>query len=188
MDKQVIGFFRIVLFFVLFGALGVPSDPFEYKLMISDLIHGGHSAELRNSTSVSIIMAISLGVISFYIIQSLAYIFVGSALNGRNTSIFNFFRHVFKSLGEMRNDPHFWTSDSASGGSNSLDKVMSYRDNKMAMMNNADAAELMKKTSHIDAARANPDLPQSKKVLSYLNNKVALMDNKSALEYLQNGK
>jgi len=188
MDKQLIGVFRLLLAAILFVVLDVPSDPFEYKLMISELIHGGYSAELRNTAIVSIVMAVSLGILSFYILQSVIYIFVGSALNGRNTSIFNFFRHVFKSFGEMRNDPHFWTSDSNGGGTNSLQNVLSYRDNKMAMMNNAQAAEVMKKTSHVDSFLANPDHPQSKKVISYLNNKVAMMDNKTALEYLQNDK
>lgn len=186
MNKILIGYFRVLLFLVLPIWIDIPSN-FEVKLYFSDLIHGGHTPELRNSTSVKMILFFIYGLGSFYILQTVMYIFLGGPLQDRNTGIWNFLRHVWRSVKEIRGDKHFWTSDNDSNSNfRNIDQVLSYRDNKMAFMSNADAAELLKKTSHIDTLRNSSELRQSRKVLSYLNNKVALMDNERALDYIQN--
>ena len=185
MNKVIIGYFRVICFLILPHFVDFPSS-YEVKLYLSDLIHGSYTPELRNSAAVSIAFVVIYGICSFYILQTVMYLFIGGPLQERNTGIWNFLRHVCIAFKEMRNDKYFWTSDSDSSNFRNIDELLSYRDNKMAFMNNHDAAKLLKKTSHIDALRNSSDLKQSKKVLSYLNNKVALMDNKSALEYIQN--
>jgi len=185
MDKQLIGIFRVAISLVAILFFDLPSV-YEFKLWVSDMIHGGYTQELRNTTSVSLVMFISLGILSFYILQTILYIFVGSALNGRNAGIVNFIKHSFKSIREISNGGHFWTKSSENGSLDRINDVLKYRDNKMAMMSNSQAVDLMKKTGHVDAIMSQSDLPQSRKALSYLNNKVALMDNKQALEFIQN--
>lgn len=185
MDKQLIGIFRLAVYIALMFLVDLPSLR-EYEIWVTEVIHGEYTSELRNSTSVWLVRLISLGIMSFYILQTILYIFVGSALNGRNSGIVNFFRHSFRSIREIANGSHFWTNSSDAGSLNRINDVLKYRDNKMSMMSNSQAAKLMKKTGHIDAIMSQPDLPQSRKALSYLNNKVALMDNKQALEFLQN--
>lgn len=187
MDKQIIGIFRITLILVLVYYFKLPvMDPDEIKFYVSDLIHDGHNSEQRNSTSVSIIMFFILGIMSFYIFQTLFYIFIGGALQNRNTSIFNFVRHMYKAFKEIRSDKYFWTNSEQLSDTSRIDELLTYRDNKMAFMTNKQASKLLKKTSHVDAMKNNPELTQSQKTLSYINNKIAFMDNKSALEWIQN--
>tara|TARA_B100000508_G_scaffold138385_1_gene134321 strand:+ start:4888 stop:5454 length:567 start_codon:yes stop_codon:yes gene_type:complete len=186
MNKVLIGYFRVLLFFLIPIWIDIPSS-FEIKLYLSDLIHGGHTPEMRNSPSVKTILFLTYGLGSFYILQTVIYIFVGGPLQERNTSLWNFLRLVWDAVKEIRSDKHFWSSANDSNSNfRNIDQVLSYRDNKMAFMSNAQAAELLKKTSHIDTLRNSAELKQSRKVLSYLNNKVALMDNESALDYIQN--
>ena len=188
MSKTSIGIIRLVAWLVVAYTVGLPSS-FDLKVMLADMFHGDHTAELRNTASVSITMFVILALCSFYIFQTVLYIFIGGALQDRNTSPINFIRHVIRALRENASDGYFWTSSSSSENTLSrVEQLLSYRDNKMALMPNADAAELMAKTSHVDMLLANPDLKQSKKALGYINNKIALMDNKSALEYIQGGK
>lgn len=187
MNKVATGYIRVIIYLTACYFFDIPSI-YEVKLYITDLYYGEYSQEYRDSGLVHFSMFLILSVLSFYIIQTIIYIFVGHALQNRNTSPFNLLRHVWKAILQIKSDKYFWTSDSTSCNFRNIDELLSYRDNKMAMMSNADAAVILKKTSHIDTLRGSADLPQSKKVLSYLNNKVALMDNESALKYIQNRK
>lgn len=185
MSKVAIGYLRVIGYLLLGYFLDLPSSD-EIKFYISDLYHGSHIPDARNSLSVQITMLVILELASFYVIQTVVYIFIGNALQGYNTSPCNFIKHVIAALRKMNNDKYFWTSDSSNSDYKNIDALLRYRDNKMALMNNDQAAELMKRTSHIDMLRNSSDLPQSKKALSYLNNKIALMDNEGALKYIQN--
>jgi len=129
-------------------------------------------------------MLIVLGLFSFYLLQSLIFIFV-PAVQNRNTSLINFIKHSVKALGEIGSNPHFWSSGSEDGSLNRINEVLSYRDNKMAFMNNEKASEFMRGTGHVDMLMSRPDLKQSRKALSYMNNKIAFMSNESALEFMK---
>lgn len=187
--KQLIGIFRIVLALVLMYGFDVPlTDTFGLKIWVSDLIHGSHAPELRNSGSVSLVMFAILGVFSFYIIQSFVYIFIGSALEGKRTGLFRFLGYVVSGIQGAANNPYFWTSSSSSNDLSRIDEVLKYRDNKMALMDNRQAAEYMKGTGHIEHLMSRRDLKRSRQVLNYVNNKMNLMDNETALNYLKNQK
>lgn len=187
--KQLIGIFRIALALVLMYVFELPiTDTFELKCWVSDLVHGSHTSNFRETGSVSVIMFLILGVFSFYIIQSFIYIFIGQALEGKRTGLFRFLGYVFSGLRDCANDPYFWSSSSESGDLSRIDEVLSYRDSKMALMSNREAAEYMKGTGHVEHLMSRRDLKRSRKVLSYVNNKMNLMDNETALNYLKNQK
>lgn len=188
--KQLIGIFRIALLMVLAYVFKLPIlDPFEIKIMISKLVHSGqYTSEFRDSLSVNLIMFVILGLMCFYILQSLIYIFLGHALEGKRTGLFRFLGYVVSGLRECARDPYFWTRSSGSDDFSRLEDVLKYRDNKMAFMDNKRAAEYMKGTGHIEHLMNRKDLKQSQKTLSYLNNKVAFMDNERALDYLRGKK
>ena len=181
MNKQLIGFLRVIAALVLMYGFDLGVSPFEIRLWVSDLIHGAHTPELRHSASVVSTMLVILGLYSFYTFQTLGYIFV-PALQERNTSLFNFVKIAIRGLRDV---------DSLSSDSNDssdydrINKVLSYRDNKMAFMSNKDAAEFMKGTGHIDMMLSRPDLKQSRKALSYMNNKMSFMSNESALSFMK---
>ena len=187
--KQLIGIFRVTVYLILmFTFPNLSLDTTDIKYWVSDVIHGSHAPEFRTSTSVSLIMFPILALIGFYIFQTGFYIFIGNALNGKNTSPLRFLGYLITGIQECANDPNFWSSNSNSSDLGSIEKVLSYRDNKMALMSNKEAAEYMKGTGHVDMMISRPDLKQSRKTLSYLNNKVALMDNESALNFLKSNK
>lgn len=187
--KQLIGLFRIAVCLFVGVYLEIEFlDTRNIETWVSDLIHGGHTQELRDSMSVKLSMLVIQGVIAFYILQTVVYIFVGHAMEGKNTGLFRFIGLVISGLQECARDPYFWTSDSGSGDFNRLDDLMKYRDNKMAFMSNEQAADYMRGTGHVDFMMANRDLKQSRNVLGYLNNKVALMSNEQAIDYLKGKK
>ena len=186
--KQLIGIFRIALFIVLIFSFDISLDPFDLKLWVSDMIHGAHTPELRSSDIVWFVNFLILGAASFYIIQSFVYIVVGNSLDGKNTGLFRFLKLIVSGTLEAIRDPHFWASDDTSGGLAQVEKVLSYRDNKMALMSNREAAEFMRSTGHVDMLLSRPDLKQSRKALSYMNNKMAFMSNDQALNYLKGQK
>jgi hypothetical protein len=186
--KQLIGIFRIALVLILMYGFELPiMDPFKIQCWLSNLIHGAHTAEFRDSASVSLGMFVILGVMSFYIIQSFVYIFVGHALEGKNTGLFRFLGYVVSGLRECANDPYFWTSSSSNSDFSRIEDVLKYRDSRMKLMSNKEAAEFMRGTGNVEHLLNNKDLKRSRKVLSYMNNKMNLMDNECALEYLKNG-
>ena len=188
--KQLIGIFRITLLMVLVYLFELPLlEPFEIKIMVSKLVHSGeYTAEFRDSLSVSLIMLVILGVMSFYIIQSFIYIFIGSALEGKNTGLFRFIGYVITGLRECANDPYFWSSSSNTSDYSRIEDILKYRDNKMALMDNKQAAEYIKGTGHLEYLMSRKDLKHSRRTLSYLNNKLAFMDNETGLNYLKNQK
>jgi hypothetical protein len=187
--KQLIGIFRIVLVLVIFPYFGLDIfDGIEVQNFISKFIHGSYSPELRDTGSVVFLSLVYFLILTFYIIQSVFYIFVGSSLEGKNTSLTRFLYYVVRDLKEVARDPHFWSSDSSGGNLNNIEKVLSYRDNKMTFMSNKEAAEYMKGTGHIDLLMSRPDLKQSRKTLSYLNNKMTFMDNETALNFIKEKK
>jgi len=184
MNKQLIGVLRVIVALVLMYSFDVSFDPYDLKLWISDLIHGAHTPELRNSDSVAMAMIPFALVAGFFIIQTILYITV-PALQSRNTSIFNFTKHSFVAIIENLRDPHFWASSSESGNLDRVNEVLSYRDNKMAMMNNSQAVDFMRGTGHVDMLLSRPDLKQSRKALSYMNNKMSMMSNEQALNFMK---
>jgi hypothetical protein len=186
--KQLIGIFRIIIYIVAIYSFDFSLDPYDLKIWASDMIHGAHTPELRETASVWLVRFLVLGASSFYIIQSFVYIFIGNALNGKNTGLFRFLRILVRDSVEAIRDPYFWTNSSTGGDLGGIEKVLSYRDNKMALMTNKEAAEYMRGTGHVDMMLNRPDLKQSRKTLSYLNNKIAFMDNESALEFLKGSK
>jgi len=183
--KQEIGIFRLIVFLVLMFTTNISMDTMDLKFWISDMIHGSHALEFRNSMSVSLFMGPILAVMSFYIAQTGIYLFIGRALEGKNTGLIRFLGYVIKGLQECANDPNFWSSSSSDSNYDNIEKLLKYRDNKMAFMSNREAAEYMKGTGHIDMMISRPDLKQSRKTLSYLNNKTAFMSNESALNFLK---
>lgn len=188
MSKQLIGFFRIITFMMIVSVFNPPLYGTELRMFISDVIYGVHDEVHRNSTAVFAISLIFLTVISFYIIQSLVYLFIGNALEGKDTGIIRFFRLCISGLQDAANDKNFWSQKGSSKDLSNIQRVLSYRDNKIAFMSNSQAAEYMKGTGHVDFMISNKDLPQSQKTLSYLNNKIAFMDNESALQFLKGDK
>lgn len=187
MNKQLIGFLRLVIVFGIAWILNLSFSAYDLKLFVSDLVHGAHTPELRDSVSVNTIMIVVLGLFSFYVLQSLVYLLV-PAVQERNTSLINFIKLSVKALGEIGKDPYFWTNGSNDGNLENINRVLSYRDNKMALMSNEKAVEFMKGTGHIDMLLSRPDLKQSRKALSYLNNKMAFMSNESALNFMKDKK
>lgn len=183
--KQLIGIFRVAIYLILVFTTDISLDPLDLKFWISDIIHGSHATEFRDSLSVNFILFPILAIISFYIIQTILYIFIGNALDGKNTNPLRFLGYVVSGLRDCVNDTNFWTSSSDSGDLNNIERVLSYRDNKMALMDNRSAAEYMQGTGHVDLMISRPDLVQSRKTLSYMNNKIALMDNETALNYIK---
>jgi len=187
--KQLIGIFRIIIALVLVYAFDIPLfDVDALKFWVSDMIHGSHSSDFRNTTSVSLTMLVILSTAVFYTIQSFVYIFLGDALEGKKTGLFRFVGLVLSGLRECANDRGFWTTDSGASDLSRINDLMTYRDNKMALMNNKDAAEFMSGTGHVEHMMNRPDLKQSRKALSYLNNKIAFMDNESALNFIKGQK
>lgn len=187
MNKQLIGFLRIAIVFGLAWGFDLSLNAYDLKLYVSDLVNGAHTPELRDSLTVSSIMLIVLGLFSFYLIQSLIYIFV-PALQEKNTSLFNFIKHSVRALGEIGRDPYFWSNSSNDGDLSRINEVLSYRDNKMAMMSNSQAVDFMRGTGHVDMLLSRPDLKQSRKALSYMNNKMSFMSNESALNFMKSKK
>jgi hypothetical protein len=185
--KQLIGIFRIALYIVVMYSFDISLDPYDLKLWVSDMIHGAHTPELRNSAIVWFVNFLILGASSFYIIQSLVYILAGSALDGKNTGIFRFLKLFTAGIVDAVRDPRFWSSSDISGGLPQIDKVMQYRDNKMAMMSNKEAISYMNSTAQLDQLVTSTHLKQSRKALSYMNNKMAMMSNESAIKWLQGG-
>lgn len=189
MKKQSIGLLRITLYLVLIYFFDISFiEPGNMKFWVSDMIHGSHADEFRVTISVTLVMIILLSLISFYAIQTVLYILIGNALDEKNTSLFRFLRIVIRDLRECANDSNFWTSNSGSGDLNNIERVLSYRDNMMALMDNKAATEYMSGTGHVDFMMSRPDLKQSRKALSYMNNKMALMDNETALNYIKGNK
>lgn len=186
--KQLIGIFRVTIYLILAFFFAKEMDAINVEYFVSDIIHGSHTAEFRESTSVKLIMLPILFIFGFYIIQTILYIFIGNALNGKSTGPLRFLGYLITGIQECANDPNFWSSSSNSSDLGNIEKVLSYRDNKMALMSNKEAAEYMKGTGHVDMMISRPDLKQSRKTLSYLNNKVALMDNETALNFLKGNK
>lgn len=188
--KPLIGIFRIAMVFVLGYGFGLPIlDTFEIKIMVSKLVHSGEfSDEFRNSASVSFIMFVILSVISFYIIQSFVYIFAGSSLEGKNTGLFRFIGYVISGLRECFYYHYFWSTNTNTADYSRIEDVLSYRDNKMALMTDKEAAEYIKGTGHLEYLMTRKDLKHSRRMLSYLNNKLAFMDNEMGLDYLKNQK
>lgn len=185
--KQLIGIFRITLYIVIICSFDISLDPYDLKLWVSDMIHGAHTPELRSSAIVWFVNFLILGASSFYIIQSLVYILAGNALDGKNTGLLRFLKLFVSGIIEAVQDPSFWSSSDISGGLQQVDKVMQYRDNKMAMMSNRDAVSYMSSTSQLDMLVSSSHLKQSRKALSYMNNKMAMMSNESAITWLQGG-
>lgn len=188
MDKRLIGFLRVIFYLILFVLLNLPISNFEVKLFISDLIHGSHGFEVRDTMGVKLVTFLYFGINSFFIIQTLMYIFIGGALNNRNTSIFRFFKLLISGIREMSQTQNFWTNSSTSVATDQIERVIQYRDNKIALMSNREAVEYMKGTGHIDFMMSRPDLKQNKKVLSYMNGKMAFMDNETAVNFLKGQK
>ena len=185
--KQLIVIFRIALYLAIIYSFDISLDPYELKLWVSDMIHGAHTPELRNSDIVWFVNLLILGASAFYIIQSVVYILVGNALEGKNTGILRFLKLAFSGVVDAIQDPQFWSSSDISGGLPQVDKVMQYRDNKMAMMSNKEAVSYMSSTSQLDMLVSSSHLKQSRKALSYMNNKMAVMSNDSAIKWLQGG-
>jgi hypothetical protein len=77
---------------------------------------------------------------------------------------------------------------SGSSGYDNIERVLHYRDGKIANMGVADAANYIKGTGHIDHMMARTDLPQSQKTLSYLNNRLGNMGNDDAIKFLKGEK
>lgn len=187
--KQLIGLFRVTVYLILVFTTNISLDVvMDFKFWVSDMIHGSLAAEFRNSMSVTFVMIPILALASFYIIQTILYVFIGNALAGKNTSPLRFLRLAISGLRECANDPDFWISNSGSGDLNNIERVLSYRDNKMALMDNKAATEYMSGTGHVDFMMSRPDLKQSRKALSYMNNKIALMDNETAVKYIKGSK
>lgn len=186
--KQLIGIFRITVYLVLVFTTNISLDPMDLKFWVSDMIHGSHAIEFRDSLSVSLVTGPILAIVSFYIIQTILYIFIGNALDGKNTSPLRFLRYLIRDLRKVSRDPNFWASDSGSSDLSNIERVLSYRDNKMALMDNRSAAEYMSGTGHVDLMISRPELRQGRKTLSYMNNKIALMDNETALNYIRGNK
>lgn len=157
----------------------------EYEFWLYDLFYGSHTFELRKAGSglVTFIGLISYGLASFYIIQTLIYLWIGPALEGKNTGVLRFFKYVIIGLRDCANES--WTSGTSDSNLSNIENILKYRDNKMAFMSNKDAAEFMRGTGHIDMMLSRPDLEQSRKTLSYLNNKIAFMSNESALNFIK---
>lgn len=185
--KQLIGIFRIAIYIVMVYYFDISLDPYDLKLWASDMIHGAHTPELRNSDSVWIVQFLVIGASSFYIVQSVVYILIGNALDGKKTGIFSFLKLLISGIIEAARDPYFWSSSDISGGLPQIEKVMQYRDNKMAMMSNKNAVKYMNSTAQLDQLVSSSHLKQSRKVLSYMNNKMAMMTNESAIKWLQDG-
>ena len=183
MSKRLIVVFRIVAYLVVIIFFTKEIDSFEFENFISDIIYGAHTAEFRDKAVIVIFEILYYGILSFYIIQTLAYIMCGDALDGKNTSIFRFIKLAIIGLRDAINDP--WSSSSSDSGYSNIENILKYRDNKMAFMSNKEAAEYMKGTGHIDMMISRPDLKQSRKTLSYLNNKMSFMSNESALNFLK---
>lgn len=183
--KQLIGLFRVAVFLMLIFTTNISFDVMDLKFWVSDMIHGSHAAQFRNSMSVTFVMIPILALASFYIIQTILYVFIGNALAGKNTSPLRFLRLSISGLRDCVNQPNFWSSNSGSGDLSNIERVLSYRDNKMALMDNETATEFMSGTGHVDFMMSRPELKQSKKTLSYMNNKMALMDNETALNYIK---
>lgn len=186
--KQAIGYFRLTIVLILMFAFNLSLDFNGLEKWVSDMIHGSHSIEYRDSTIVSIVMGPILIISGFYIFQTLIYIFVGGSLDGKNTSLLRFVGYVISGIRGCVTDKHFWLDDSGDGRLNNIERVISYRDNKMAFMSNKEAAKYMKGTGHIDMMISRPELKQSRKALSYLNNKMAFMDNEAAVRFLKSNK
>ena len=181
-NKTLIGLIRVLIFIPLAYYLDLSLDSYELKLWLSNLIHGGTEEVMRESTSVAFGMIVILGAASFFVIQTLVYLFIGHNLEGKRTGIFSFIKHAVVGLFEVGipSTPH--TRENLSN----IDRVLSYRDNKMSFMDNARAAEFMKGTGHVDMMISQPGLKNSQKTLSYLNNKMAFMSNDRAMDFLKN--
>lgn len=188
MNKQMIGVFRVAVYLVIVIFFPREFNNFNFKFWISDFLYGSHATEFRSSTAISLIMLLYYGILSFYIIQTMLYIFIGGALTGRKTGLFRFLGLLISGIQEAASAPNFWTSRSGSIQTDQIEKVLQYRDNRMAMMSNEDAVEFSKGTGHVEQMLTRPDLRQNRKVLSYMNNKIAFMDNETALEYLRGQK
>lgn len=186
--KQAIGYFRVIVYLVLLFTTNISMNTMDLKFWVSDMIHGSHTIEFRDSLSVSIVFGTILAFVGFYIIQTFVYIIIGNDLSGKNTGILRFLYYVIRDLIRVSKDPDFWSSDSKGGDLNNIERVLSYRDNKMAFMSNKEAAEYIRGTGHVDMLLNRPDLKQSRKTLSYLNNKMAFMDNETALNFLKGNK
>jgi hypothetical protein len=186
--KQLIGILRVIACLVFVYYFDINFEMRDLKFWVSDMIHGAHTIEFRDTTSVGLVMFPILASVSYYFIQTAMYIFVGNELDGKDTSLLRFFKYVVSGIRECINDPHFWASDPGNGSLNNVEELIKYRDGKMAFMSNADAADYMKGTGHLDLMMSRPDLKQSRKALGYLNGKLAFMDNKSGLEFLKNQK
>ncbi len=185
--KKLIGIFRVSVYLIALLVFDFEFSVTGLKFWVSDIIHGAHTAELRNSLSVNSVMFIILAIASYYIIQTLFYIFVGNDLNGKNTGLLRFLKYFIAGIRQNMTDPNFW-SNNASGDLSNIERVVNYRDNKTAFMSNKEASEYMKGTGHVDMMMSRPDLKQSRKTLSYLNGKMAFMDNETAINFLKNNK
>lgn len=188
MNKRLIGIFRVAIYLLLINFFAKEIDAINIEYLVSDMIHGSHTPEFRDSGIVVFIMLILYGIGSFYIIQTIVYLWVGNDLTGKNTGLFRFLYYVIRDLRACANDPNFGFNDTGDGNLNNIEKVLSYRDNKMTFMSNKEAAEYMRGTGHVDMMLSRPDLKQSRKTLSYLNNKMAFMDNETALNFLKGNK
>lgn len=181
--KTLTAIFRLGLYFFFTIYLGWEIfDPKTVNSFIADLYYGSHTSEMREMTSVKVTSFFYFGILSVYIMQTIFYLLIGSALEGKNTSLLRFFRLLISGIQEAASGGG---SSSDNHDLSSLNKVMHYRDSKMAAMSNKDAVKFMRETSHIDQAMASSHLPQSRKVLGYVNNKVAFMSNERAINYLR---
>jgi hypothetical protein len=186
--KQLIGVFRIAVYVVIVQFTDFNFSATDIAAWLAETIHGANTPEFRGSDAVWFGKLFILVPFGFYIIQTFMYIIIGNALDGKNTSFIRFLRILARDSIIAARDPLFWASSDVSGGLPQVEKVLSYRDNKMAMMNNKDAAEFMRSTGHVDMLLSRTDLKQSRKALSYMNNKMACMSNEKALDYLKGQK
>lgn len=181
MDKRIIGIFRLIVTLILGYGFNMPIlEPFQFECEIAEFYYGDNNSILREMWPVRLTMFVYLLLASFYIMQTFMYLRIGRALNRKDTGIVRFFKLLIHGIQEMP-----YTHSTSSSGYDNIERVLRYRDGKMANMGVADAAKYMAGTGHIDQMMTRKDLPQAQKALSYLNNRMGNMGNDDAIEFLR---
>jgi hypothetical protein len=181
MDKRIVGVFRLLVVAILSFGFGLPIlEPFQLECNVTEFIYEDNNPELRAMWPVQLTLFVYLLLASFYIFQTFMYLRLGRAMNGKDAGIVRFFKLTFKALRELPYD-----TTPTLGGYNNIERVLRYRDSKMANMGVEDAANYMRSTGHIDHMMTRTDLPQSQKALSYLNGRMGNMGNDDAIEFIK---
>lgn len=185
MDKRIIAIFRVVIVAILSFVFGLPLlEPFKLECSVAEFYFGDNNSNLRAMWPVQLTMFVYLLLASIYIVQTFLYLRIGSAMNGKDSSIIRFFKLSLKALQEFPDN----SSPSTGEKHENIERVLRYRDGKLANMGVADAADYMKGTGHIDHMLTRSDLPQAQKSLDYLNGRLGNMGNDDAVEFLRGGK